>query len=79
MYACCLAPGGPTDKENQVKIYTNTGLGILPLWSSKDPDPDPYQSKKSDPDPYQSEKPDPYQNGLNPQHWFLPSLEVLEN
>jgi hypothetical protein len=32
-YACWLGPGGPTDKENQVKMYfkKSTVLGTLPL------------------------------------------------
>jgi hypothetical protein len=38
-----------------------------------DPDPDLFQSEKSDQDPCQHEKQDPdlYQNGLNPQHWYV--------
>ncbi len=43
---------GPTDKENQVKMYKSTVLGTLPPWTGKDPDP--YQSEKQDPDPYKT-------------------------
>ncbi len=53
-YAVCFGPVGPTDKENQAKMYKSTILGLLPLWNGKDP--------------YQSEKPDLYQKGLDPQH-----------
>jgi hypothetical protein len=75
-----LGPVGPTDKENQVKMYISTVLVlyITSLKFCKDPDhfrikqldPDPYQTEKQDPDPYQSEKQDldPYQKGLDPQH-----------
>jgi hypothetical protein len=38
-----LAPGGPPDKENQVKIYQKYRFRYIPLWNSKDPDPDLYQ------------------------------------
>jgi hypothetical protein len=27
----CVGPVGPTDKENQVKLYKSTVLGTLPL------------------------------------------------
>jgi hypothetical protein len=32
-YACCLGPGRPTDKENQVKTYSikSIVLGTLPF------------------------------------------------
>ncbi len=30
-FACCLAPGGTTDKETQVKLYQSTVLGTLPF------------------------------------------------
>ncbi len=78
-----MGPFGPTDKENQVKMYKkSTVLGtvhycfqMVRIWIRiKQSDPDTYQIKKQDPDPYQSEKQDPYpyQKGLDPQHWYLP-------
>jgi hypothetical protein len=59
--AAVLGHGGLTDKEYQVKMNKSTVSGTLPLWNSKDPEPDPYQSEK--------QASDPYQNGLDPQHW----------
>ncbi len=58
-YAFWWDPGGPTDKENQDKMFR---IRI------KQSDPDPYQIEKQDPDPvlYQTEKQDPYQKGLDP-------------
>ncbi len=45
-YACSLAPSGPTDKENQVKIYKRYCMVpyrfryiMAPLRNGKDPDP----------------------------------------
>ncbi len=65
-----MGPVGPTDKENEVKIYKKnvTVLGTLPLWNGKDPEPYQIEKQDPDPDPYQSEKqePDPYQKGLDP-------------
>jgi hypothetical protein len=56
-YAFCLGPVGPTDKENQVKLYKKYCFRFIPsLKNGKDPDP------------YQSEKPDLDQKGLDPQH-----------
>ncbi len=53
-YTFWLGPVGPTDKENQVRVYMSTVLGTLPLWNGKvekhDPDPDRIQSEKQDPD-----------------------------
>jgi hypothetical protein len=37
-YAFWFDPVGHTEKENQVKMYKNTVLGILPLGNGKDPD-----------------------------------------
>jgi hypothetical protein len=51
-----LGPVGPTDKENQVKMYKKYHLGTLPVWNGEDPDP------------YQIEKQDPDQKCLDPQH-----------
>ncbi len=72
-----MGPVGPTDKENQVKMYKkSTVLGTY-LFETvriririKQSDPDSYKMEKQDPDPYQSEKqdPDPYQKCLDPQH-----------
>ncbi len=62
---------GPTDKENQVKIYKkSTVLGTLPLWNGKDPDPDPYQTVGSRSVSNWKQDPDPYQKGLDRQHWL---------
>jgi hypothetical protein len=43
----CVGPVGPTDKENQGKMYKKyrTVLGTLPLRNGKDPDP--YQTAGS--------------------------------
>ncbi len=30
-YGCCLAPGGPTDKGNPIKILKSNNLGTLPF------------------------------------------------
>ncbi len=68
-YALWLGPFGPSDKENQVKMFKSTDLGTLSLWNGKGRDP--YQTVgsgsisnwKADPDSYQIEMqdPDPYQ------------------
>jgi hypothetical protein len=41
MYAFWLGHGGPTEKENQVKMYKKSYFGTLPLSNSKEPDPYP--------------------------------------
>jgi hypothetical protein len=75
-YACYLASRGPTDKENQVKMY-KTLFYVHYIFETiririrvRKWDPIPYQSKKCDPDPDRNEKPDPepYKNVLDPQH-----------
>ncbi len=48
MYACWLGHGGPTDKENKVKMNKKYRLGTLHLRNSEDPDP--YQNENSDPE-----------------------------
>jgi hypothetical protein len=64
-----VSPVGPTEKENEVKMYKKYGivLGTLSLETArirvctKQLDLDPYQDVKQDPDPdpSQSEKQDP--------------------
>jgi hypothetical protein len=77
-YAFWLGPVGPSDEENQVKMYKKYGtfLGTVHylfetvrFWI-RIKQPDPCQIKKQDPDRYQSDEqdPDPYQKGLDPQH-----------
>ncbi len=55
-----MGPFGPTDKENQVKMYKKYHFRyITPLkqwirFRIEQSDPDPYQIENHDPDPYQS-------------------------
>jgi hypothetical protein len=69
-----LGPVGPTDKENQVKIYKKKYCYLFETARIrihkriKQSYPDPYQIEKQDPDPLQSEKQDLDQKGLDPQH-----------
>jgi hypothetical protein len=70
-YAFWLGPVGPTEKENEVKMYKKYYfLDIRHHLFGNCKDPDPYQIEKqdADPDQYKSEKqdPDPYQKGLDP-------------
>jgi hypothetical protein len=64
----CAGPVGPIDKENRVKMCKKYCFRYIPLWNSKDPDPDPDQIEKPDPDQSEKQDPYPYQNGLDPQH-----------
>ncbi len=90
-YAFWFGLDGPTDKENQVKMYKKYCLGTL-LFETvriririKKSDPDPYQIEKQKQDPdlnrYQSEKQDldpyPYQKGLDPQHCHQDSIKLI--
>jgi hypothetical protein len=67
-YAFWLGPVGPTDKENQVKLFKKYCFRYIILFEMagiriwiriKQSDPNPYQIEKQDPDPYK---------GLDPQH-----------
>ncbi len=58
-----MGPVGPTDKENQVKMYKKYGFRYVTLFETVR-----VRSELQDPDPYQSEKPDPDLKGLGPQH-----------
>ncbi len=72
-----VGPVGPTNKENQVKMYKKYHLRYLyNLFETVRlrihiKQLDPYQIEKQDPNPYQSKRqdPDPYQKGLDSPHW----------
>jgi hypothetical protein len=68
-YAFWLGPGGPTDKETQVKMFKKccTVLGTLPLWNSKDRDP--YQTVWSRSVSCEKQDLNLYKKVLDPQHW----------
>ncbi len=68
----CVGPVGPTEKENQVKMYKKYCSRYHYLFETARIR---IRIKQSDPDPFQSEKqdPDPYKKGLDPQH----CLELL--
>jgi hypothetical protein len=62
----CEGPVGPTDKENQLKMYKKYHFRVHYLFKTVR-----IQIRTKQSDPYQIEKqePDPYQKGLDPQHW----------
>jgi hypothetical protein len=64
----CVGPVGPTDKENQVKMYKTYCFRYITLFEMVRVGSESYQIEKQDPDPYQSKKPDPDLKGLGPQH-----------
>jgi hypothetical protein len=55
-------------RKTKYRCIKSTALGTLPLWNSKDPDPNHFEKQNPDPDQNEKQNPDPYKKGLDPQY-----------